>query len=256
MDIDLNSDMGEGFGPYRLGDDDALLGIVTSANVACGYHAGDAVIMDRAVRVALAHGVDLGAHVGFPDRLGFGRRPMQMDLAELEKHVLYQLGALYGIATAAGHRITHMNFHGALGNMAFVDKKLAESLVEAVAAFDRNLILLVLANTEFAKAAEKRGFRTSNVFLADRAYDDNGLLVSRSLPGAVIKDPEAVTRRVRQFLADGAIASINGKMLSTPIHSILVHGDTPGAVTLAQTIRHLIEDDGHRVVPISRILTQ
>ena len=159
---------------------------------------------------------------------------MQMDLGELQKHVLYQLGALYGIAKAAGHRITHMNFHGALGNMAFVDKDLAESLVDAVASFDRDLILLVLANTEFSKAAERKGFRTANVFLADRAYDDNGILVKRGLPGAVIKDPEAVARRVGQFLADGAIVSIDGKRLSTPIHTILVHGDTPGAVALAK----------------------
>jgi UPF0271 protein len=227
---------------------------VTSANVACGYHAGDAVIMDKTVRIALSNGVDVGAHVGFPDRLGFGRRPMQMDLAELGKHVLYQLGALFGIATAAGHRITHMNFHGALGNMAFVDKELSEALVDAVASFDRDLILLVLANTEFAKAAERKGFRTANVFLADRAYDDDGILVARKLPGAVIKDQQAVTQRVKRFLSDGAIASINGKMLSTPIHSILVHGDTPGAVVLAKTIRGLIEADGHRVTPISKIL--
>jgi UPF0271 protein len=254
MDIDLNSDLGEGYGPYTLGDDESLLEIVTSANVACGYHAGDAVIMDKTVRIALSNGVDVGAHVGFPDRLGFGRRPMQMDLAELGKHVLYQLGALSGIATAAGHRITHMNFHGALGNMAFVDKELSEALVDAVASFDRDLILLVLANTEFAKAAERKGFRTANVFLADRAYDDDGILVARKLPGAVIKDQQAVTQRVKQFLSDGAIASINGKMLSTPIHSILVHGDTPGAVALAKTIRGLIEADGHRVTPISKIL--
>jgi UPF0271 protein len=207
MDIDLNSDLGEGYGPYKLGDDEALLDIVSSANVACGYHAGDAVIMDKTVRAALRRGVDLGAHVGFPDRLGFGRRVMQMDLAELEKHVLYQLGALYGIATAAGHRMTHMNFHGALGNMAFVDRDLAEALVRAVAAFDRNLILLVLANTEFARVADKAGFRTANVFLADRAYDDQGLLASRKLPGAVIKEPDAVMARVTQILDDGTITA-------------------------------------------------
>lgn len=254
MDIDLNSDLGEGYGPYTMGDDASLLEIVTSANIACGYHAGDAVIMDKTVRIAGANGVDIGAHVGFPDRLGFGRRPMQMDLAELEKHVLYQLGALYGIATAVGRRITHMNFHGALGNMAFVDRDLSESLANAVAAFDPNLILLVLANTEFARAAERKGFRTANVFLADRAYDDDGILVKRGLPGAVIKDPEAVAERVKRFLSDGAIASINGRLLSTPIHSILVHGDTPGAVALARSIRALIEGEGHHVTPISKIL--
>ncbi|WP_373237886.1 LamB/YcsF family protein [Cohaesibacter celericrescens] len=254
MKIDLNSDLGEGFGPYTIGDDEALLKIVTSANIACGYHAGDAVIMDRTVRAALANGADIGAHVGFPDRLGFGRRPMMMDLAELEKHVIYQLGALAGIAKAAGHKMTHMNFHGALGNMAFVEKDLAEMLVDAVASFDPDLILLCLANTEFSRAAENKGFRTANVFLADRAYDDHGILVKRGLPGAVIKDPLAVTERVRQFLSDGAIISINGKRLTTPIHTILVHGDTPGSVNLAKSIRTLIEAEGHEIAPLSKIL--
>nr|WP_321981168.1 5-oxoprolinase subunit PxpA [uncultured Cohaesibacter sp.] len=254
MKIDLNSDLGEGFGPYKLGDDKALLKIVTSANIACGYHAGDAVIMDQTVRAAKASKADIGAHVGFPDRLGFGRHPMHMDLAELEKHVIYQLGALYGIATAAGHKMTHMNFHGALGNMAFVDRELAEMLVNAVYSFDKNLILLCLANTEFSKAAEKKGFKTANVFLADRAYDDNGILVKRGLPGAVIKEPEAVTERVRQFLNDGSITSINGKRLSTPIHTILVHGDTPGSVTLARNIRTLIAHEGHELTPLSKML--
>ncbi|WP_114011627.1 LamB/YcsF family protein [Cohaesibacter intestini] len=253
MQIDLNSDLGEGFGPYKLGDDEALLKIVTSANIACGYHAGDAVIMDKSVRAALANKADIGAHVGFPDRLGFGRHPIHMELAELEKHVIYQLGALEGIARAAGHKMTHMNFHGALGNMAFVDRPLAEMLVDAVASFNHDLILLCLANTEFSKAAEKKGFKTANVFLADRAYDDDGILVKRGLPGAVIEDPEAVKQRVKQFLDDGAILSINGKRLTTPIHTILVHGDTPGSVTLANTIRSLIQDEGHALTPLSQM---
>lgn len=189
MDIDLNADMGEGFGPYRMGEDEALMQIVSSANVACGYHAGDPVIMDRTARLALANGVDLGAHVGFPDLLGFGRRPMQVDPAELSLYVLYQLGALAGIASVAGHRVTHMSFHGALGNMAAADYALAKPLVQAVAAFDRNLIVSVSTNTQIERAARELGLRVATTFLADRAYTDEGDLVSRKLPGAVIKDP-------------------------------------------------------------------
>jgi len=254
MDIDLNSDLGEGFGAYTMGDDEALMDIISSANVACGYHAGDPVIMDKTVRLALAHGVDLGAHVSFPDLMGFGRRQMQMDLAELEKHVLYQMGALYGIATAVGHRITHMNFHGALGNIAFTDSELAKALVRAVAAFDRNLILLVLPNTEFHRAADQAGFKAANVFLADRAYDEKGLLVSRKIAGSVIKDIESVKRRVQQVLDEGTVTTIEGKKLQVSVHSILVHGDTPAAVGLAKSIRQVIEAGNGRVAPISKIL--
>lgn len=254
MDIDLNSDLGEGFGAYTMGDDGALMDIISSANVACGYHAGDPVIMDKTVRLALSHGVDLGAHVSYPDLMGFGRRHMQMDLAELEKHVLYQMGALYGIAKAAGHRITHMNFHGALGNIAFTDRELAKALVRAVSEFDRDLILLVLPNTEFHRVADQAGFRTANVFLADRAYDEKGLLVSRKIAGSVIKDVEAVKQRVQQVLDEGTITTIEGKKLKVSVHTILVHGDTPAAVELAKSIREAIETGGGRVSPISEIL--
>ena len=254
MDIDLNADMGEGFGPYRMGEDEALMQIVSSANVACGYHAGDPVIMDKTVRLALANGVDLGAHVGFPDLLGFGRRQMQVDPAELAQYVLYQLGALAGIASVAGHRVTHMSFHGALGNMAAADYALAEPLVRAVAAFDRNLIVSVSTNTQIERAAHKFGLKVATTFLADRAYTDEGDLVSRKLPGAVIKDPGAVLQRVQRLLNDGVITSITGKKLPIKVQSILLHGDTPGAVDNARAIRREIESGNRRVVPISRLV--
>ena len=254
MDIDLNADMGEGFGPYRMGEDEALMQIVSSANVACGYHAGDPVIMDRTARLALANGVDLGAHVGFPDLLGFGRRPMQVDPAELSLYVLYQLGALAGIASVAGHRVTHMSFHGALGNMAAADYALAEPLVEAVAAFDRKLIISVSTNTQIERAAHKFGLKVATTFLADRAYTDDGDLVSRKLPGAVIKEPEAVLQRVKRLLDDGVITSITGKKLPIKVQSILLHGDTPGAVENARAIRQEIESGNGRIVPVSRLV--
>jgi len=252
MDIDLNADLGEGYGPWRMGEDEALLELVSSANVACGFHAGDPLIMDRTVRQALARGVDVGAHVGFPDRQGFGRRVMQIDTAELSAMVTYQLGALAGLASAAGHRMTHMSFHGALGNGAAADAALAEPLLRAVAAFDPTLIVSSSSSRAIEGAAERCGLRVATSFLADRAYDDEGLLVSRKLPGAVIHDEAAVLERVRRLLSDGDVLTHSGRRLAMRPRSILVHGDTPGAVALARTIRHEIEAGGGRIVPISR----
>ena len=254
MDIDLNADVGEGFGCYSIGDDAALMKIVSSANVACGYHAGDPVIMDAAVGLALENGVDLGAHVGFPDLLGFGRRQMQCEPKELAAYVLYQLGALSGIATARNTRLTHMSFHGALGNMAAADYALAEPLVAAVAAFDRELIVSVSTNTQIERAAEKYGLKVARTFLADRAYTDAGDLVSRKLPGAVIKDPDEILQRIRRLLEDGVITSIGGKKLPIKVQSILLHGDTPGAVDNAAAIRREIEANSGRIVPVSRLV--
>lgn len=254
MDIDLNADLGEGYGPWRMGQDEALLELLSSANVACGFHAGDSAIMDRSVRLALARGVDVGAHVGFPDRQGFGRRAMQIDTAELATMVTYQLGALAGIARAAGHRMTHMSFHGALGNMAAADAALAGPLVRAVAAFDSALIISSSSSRAIEGAAAECGLRVATTFLADRAYDDQGLLVPRKLPGAVIHDEAAVLERVRRLLAEGSVLTHSGKTLAMQPRSILLHGDTPGAVALALTIRREIEAGGGRIVPISRQL--
>lgn len=254
MDIDLNADLGEGYGPWRMGEDEAMLELVSSANVACGFHAGDAVIMDRTVRLAKQGGIDVGAHVGFPDRQGFGRRPMQVDTAELASMVVYQLGALAGIAKAAGHRMTHMSFHGALGNMAAADAALAGPLVRAVAAFDPDLVVSSSSSRAIEDAAARCGLRVATTFLADRAYDDEGLLVPRRLPGAVIEDEAAVLARVRRLLDDGTVVTCSGKSLRVSARSILLHGDTPGAVTLARTIRGEIEAGGGRIVPISRQL--
>jgi len=251
MDIDLNADLGEGFGPWRMGEDEALLDIVSSANVACGFHAGDPVIMDRTVRMAHARGVDVGAHVGFPDLLGFGRRPMQIEPKELVAYVLYQLSALDGMARTAGHRMTHMSFHGALGNMAAADAALAEPLVRAVADFDPSLTVSTSASRAIEDAAERCGLRVRTTFLADRACGDEGLLVPRKLPGAVIHERDAVLARVRQLLEEGTVTSSSGKKIPMRVHSILLHGDTPGAVDLARAVRGVVEQAG-RVVPISR----
>jgi UPF0271 protein len=218
MDIDLNADLGEGFGPWPMGQDEALMPLISSANIACGYHAGDPLIMRERVRQALSLGVDVGAHVGFPDRQGFGRRVMQIEPNELAAMVIYQLGALDGIARSVGHSMTHMSFHGALGNMA----------------------------------AAEQGLRVATTFLADRAYDDDGLLVSRKLNGAVIHDGAAIAERVKRILDDGHVITITGKKLAMPSRSILLHGDTEGALNLARTIRTVIESGGNKIVPLSR----
>ena len=252
MDIDLNADLGEGYGPWRMGEDEALLELVSSANIACGFHAGDPAIMDRTVRQALVRGVDVGAHVGFPDRQGFGRRQMQIEVGELAAMVTYQLGALAGLASAAGHRMTHMSFHGALGNMAAADAALASPLVRAVAAFDPTLIISSSSSRAIEDAAAQCGLRVASAFLADRAYDDAGLLVPRKLPDSVIKDEARVLERVRRLVEDGSVVTYSGQSISMRPRSILVHGDTPGAVALARTIRGDLEARGHPIVPISR----
>lgn len=253
MMIDLNADLAEGYGAWRIGDDEALLGVISSANIACGFHAGDAAIMDRTVRRALALGVDVGAHVGFPDRQGFGRRVMQIETAELAAMVVYQLGALAGIARAAGHAMTHMSFHGALGNMVAADAGLATALLGAVAGFDAGLTVISSSSAAIETAAAGVGLRVVTTFLADRAYDDEGLLVPRRVPGSVIHDAEAVVARVRRMLGEGVVIAHSGKALSMRPHSILLHGDTEGAVGLARILRRAIEAEGGRIVPASRL---
>ena len=253
MRIDINSDLGEGFGPYTIADDAALMGVITSANVACGYHAGDPVIMDRTIRLAKDHGVDLGAHVSYPDRMGFGRRQMQMDLFELEKHVLYQLGALDGLARPAQHRITHMNPHGALGNLACADRAVADALVRATRDFDPEIAFLVLSGTALESAARETGCRTFNLFLADRAYTADGQLAPRARRGAVIKDTAAVVARVQRLLAGGGVETIDGETLHVKVQSILVHSDTPDALAMANAIRDAIAATEGAVAPLSAL---
>lgn len=254
MDIDLNADLGEGYGPWTMGEDQALMDVVSSANVACGFHAGDPLIMDRTVRLARERGIDVGAHVGFPDRQGFGRRVMQIDVAELATMVVYQLGALAGIARAAGHRMTHMSFHGALGNLAAADAALADPLLKAVSDFDRGLIVSSSSSVAIEGAARRHGLVVATTFLADRAYDEQGLLVPRKLPDSVIKDEQRVLQRVRQLLHDGTVTTYGGSTLKVAARQILLHGDTPGAVALARTIRSEIEQAGGRIVPVSRLV--
>lgn len=253
MRIDLNADLGEGFGPWQMGEDEALLDVLSSANVACGFHAGDPLIMERTVRAALARGVDVGAHVGFPDIQGFGRRRMDVPADELAAMVTYQLGALAGIARTCGHRMTHMSFHGALGNLAAADAAVADPLVEAVARFDPELVIVTSSSKAIEGAARRCGLRMAITFLADRAYHGDGLLVPRRLPRSVIHDEVEVLERVRLLLTEGVVLTYEGERLAMKADSILLHGDTAGAVELARSIRGAIEAAGGTVVPVSRL---
>lgn len=255
MKINLNADLGESYGAWTMGEDDALLGVVRSANIACGFHAGDPLVMRHTVRTALAAGVGLGAHPAYPDLQGFGRRPMKMSPAELEAAVIYQVGALAGMAAAEGGRLTHVKPHGALNNQACEDALLADSVARAVRAVDRDLILLAPALSELVGAGQRAGLRVAAEIFADRAYTDAGTLVPRSQPGAVLHEPAAVVAHVMRMLDAGGIVAQSGKLLPTAMHSLCVHGDTPGAVENARRLRGGLEAAGWRLVGLDEALT-
>lgn len=254
MLINLNADLGESFGAWKMGDDAALLRVVGAANIACGFHAGDPLVMRQTVRTALAAGVGLGAHPAYPDLQGFGRRPMAMAPAEVEAAVIYQVGALAGMAAAEGGRLTHVKPHGALNNQACEDAALADTLARAIRAVDRDLILLAPALSELSAAGLRAGLPVAMEVFADRAYTDAGTLVSRSLPGAVLQGGEAVVAHVRRMLDARGIVTASGKVLPTAMHSICVHGDTPGAVAHATQLRTALQAAGWRLVGLADAL--
>jgi 5-oxoprolinase (ATP-hydrolysing) subunit A len=254
MKIDVNSDMGEGFGPYRLCDDEALMTVVSSANIACGFHAGDPDTMARMVRLAKANGVGVGAHPGLPDRIGFGRRELPFTADELRQQMLYQLGALTAIAKAERVPVAHISFHAAMGNMVNRDPVLADLMMDAIRAVDPNLIVFAMPDSTIAQAAARAGLKTLLLFLADRAYDADGKLVARGLPGSVVKEEEALRARVRRFLKTGTVTTIEGATLVVPARSILVHSDTPGSLELARIVRSEIEATGATIAPAAEIV--
>jgi UPF0271 protein len=242
--LDLNSDLGEGFGAWRLGDDVRMLDVVTSANVACGFHAGDPATMRRTVRAAVARGAALGAHVAYRDLVGFGRRRMDVPSEELRADVVYQLGALQAVAAAEGGRVTYVKPHGALYNTAAVDPRVAEDVAAAVAAVDPTLVLLGLPGSVALDAAAAAGLPVAAEAFADRAYTPEGRLVARSEPGAVLHDPEQVARRVLRLATDGVVEATDGSLLTVRADSVCVHGDTPGAVEMAVRVRAVLTAAG------------
>lgn len=247
MRIDLNSDLGESFGAWRMGQDEALMASVTSANVACGFHAGDPSEMRRTVALARDHGVRIGAHPGFPDLGGFGRREMQVAPEDVEDLVLYQVGALAGVAAAAGLTLQHVKAHGALYNMACRDAALADAIARAVAAFDGSLLLFGLPGSCLLEAGARAGLTVLAEGFADRAYEPDGSLVSRRKPNSVIHDPDIVVTRAVRMARERQVVAVDGSTIDLPVGTICLHGDTTGAAELARRVREGLEAAGVRV---------
>lgn len=242
--IDLNADLGESFGPWPMGADAALLRVITSANIACGFHAGDPDHMLAAMRLAVENGVGIGAHPGLPDLQGFGRRRMQISPSEARHMVAYQLGAAQAMARLAGGQVRHLKLHGALANMAAEDETLARACYEGALAVDPDIILMVISGTAQARAAHSLGARVAQEIFADRAYTEDGLLMDRRLPGSVLHDADEVCARIVAMLRAGAIITAQGTHLPAQIDTICLHGDTPQAVELAQALRRALETAG------------
>ena len=242
--VDLNSDMGEGFGPWPMGDDAALLRVVTSANVACGFHAGDPDVMSRTMRLAVENGVGIGAHPGFPDLQGFGRRKMEVPHPTLANMVRYQVGAAAAMAASVGGRLRHLKLHGALANMAAEDAAMARVCYEAALGVQPDLVVMVLAATEQERAAKSLGCAVAHEIFADRAYEDDATLVDRRKPGAVIHDPARAAARMVEMVQEGAIIAESGRRIPTRIDTICLHGDTPEAVEIARAVRAALEGAG------------
>lgn len=244
MRIDLNADLGESFGPWPMGRDAELMPLITSANVACGFHAGDPGTMRATVALARQHGVAIGAHPGFPDLVGFGRRDLKASPQEIEDFVLYQVAALAGLAAAQGVRLQHVKAHGALYTMACGDGAMADAIARAVAALDRSLILFGLPESELLRAGRAAGLRVAAEGFADRAYAPDGSLAPRSQPGSVLHDPALVAARAVRMARDREVVAVDGSIVRVEADTICLHGDTPGAVDLARAVRAALQEAG------------
>lgn len=251
--VDLVADLGEGFGAYRLGDDDALLDVVTSANIACGFHAGDPRIMDATVSSCVRRDVAVGAHPSFPDLAGFGRRAMELTADEVRTDVLYQVGALQAFAAAHGTRVRHVAPHGRLGNLVATRTDYARAVADAVASLDRSLIVLA-QDGELAEAARARDLRVGIVGIADRGYADDGTLVPRAQPGAVIHDEAEIAERTVRMVTEGVVRTVGGRDIPVECDTVLLHGDTPGALALAHRVRKEMLAAGVAIAPLSEVL--
>ena len=252
--VDLNADLGESFGAYTIGMDSDVLKYITSANVACGFHAGDPVVMQKTVALAKAAGTKIGAHPGFPDLMGFGRRNMNVSPAEAKAYIQYQLGALAAFAKAAGMKLQHVKPHGAFYNMAAVDEKLAIAICEGIYEFDPDLIILGLANSAHIAAAKKVGLKAASEVFADRGYMNDGTLVPRKLPGAMVHDRQTAIERTIRMVKEGVVESIEGKLVPIQADSICVHGDNPDAIGFVKEIRERLLAEGVQVVPMEEVI--
>jgi 5-oxoprolinase (ATP-hydrolysing) subunit A len=252
VSIDLNSDLGESYGAWSMGDDAAMLSIVSSANIACGFHAGDPSGIFKTVKAAAKNNVSIGAHVSYPDRVGFGRRDMDVTSEELIADVIYQIGALKGLATAANTTVRYVKPHGALYNRIANDPIQGQAVIDAIKTIDPSLILMGLANAPILALAQKAGLSTVAEAFADRAYTPQGQLVSRREAGAVLHDTDVIARRMVQLAKHGTLQAIDGSEIKIEAQSICVHGDSPGAVAIAQEIAKQFKAEGIAVAPFAR----
>ncbi|ARJ64709.1 hypothetical protein WV31_02995 [Magnetospirillum sp. ME-1] len=251
--VDLNSDLGEAFGAWSMGDDGAMLDIVSSANIACGFHAGDPMVMTRTIRAARAAGVGIGAHPGYADLQGFGRRAMALSVAEIEALLAYQIGALKGIASTCGASVGHVKPHGALSNLAAVDSEAALAVARGIRAVDAGLILLAPAGSAMAAAGRNLGLIVVEEVFADRNYGEDGNLLPRSHPQAMVHDPEEATANVLRMVTQGVLRSVNGRDIACRAQSVCVHGDDAGAVALARRLRDGLTVAGIGIAPLATL---
>ena len=248
--INLNADMGESYGRFSVGNDEAIMKVIDSASIACGFHAGDPTVMANAVKLAKENGVSIGAHPGFNDVWGFGRREIKMNTRDLEYMIAYQIGALNGIAAGVGAKVTHVKPHGALNNMAHVDPEYASAIARGIRSVDRDIIFVANACSEMVTAGRREGLRVAEEAYADRTYEDNGKLTSRTRPDAVIHDVDAAVRQVVSFIEEGALISKNGKKLPTRIHTFCTHGDEASGAELLLAVRRALEHKGIKLAPL------
>ncbi|MCL6558436.1 MAG: LamB/YcsF family protein [Firmicutes bacterium] len=247
--IDLNCDLGESFGAFRIGNDEEVIRYISSANVACGFHAGDPRVMEKTVMLAKKYGVAVGAHVGYPDLAGFGRREMRLSYEEARTDIIYQLGALFAFCRAAQVPLCHVKPHGAMYNMANREESLSRAIVDAILAVDGELLLFAQAGSLLAATARKAGLRVVSEAFADRAYREDGTLADRSAPGSVIEDPQKVLQRVLRMVLHGKVETINGQEISVEAQTICVHGDNPNSLALVVALREGLQVAGIVVSP-------
>lgn len=252
--VDLNADLGESFGAYTIGMDSEVLRYITSANIACGFHAGDPVVMEKTIALAKEHGTAPGAHPGYPDLIGFGRRNMKISPAEAKAYIKYQVGALLAFTKAAGLQLQHVKPHGAFYNNAAVDEKLAMAICEGIYEVDPGLIMLGLAGSEHIKAAKAVGLKAASEVFADRGYMEDGTLVPRSMPGAMIHDRELAIARTVRMVKEGVVETVTGKIIPIRADSICVHGDNPDAIGFVKEIRETLEREGVSVTCIADVI--
>lgn len=252
--VDLNSDLGESFGVYHIGADEHVIPHISSANIACGFHAGDPLVMEQTVVLSMKYHVAIGAHPGFPDLMGFGRRAMTCSPKEVKAYIQYQLGALQAFAEAHGVRVQHCKPHGALYNIAAKDLELATAIAQGIAEVDKDMILLGMAGSQMLQAGKSSGLRVASEVFADRAYLADGSLAPRNMPGAVIHDQDVVVQRALRMITQGEVTALTGETLHLQAHSVCVHGDNPAAAQSTKELRQALEQAGISVTPLSQIV--